>query len=247
MRSVCPLLRKTDGGYVCSAVNRNVDPAAWYCLADYMSCPIYIGYVRRQRTQTVQAAPTGQTQAVQATAEVKPVIAQEAKPAVEVEDNIVSKLKSILDHMQGLVKALNDVWNEYQNRVNTAKSDLDSNAPLIEYYFTSLRGVRDMLNEMLKELEYRRRVNMIDQESYEKARGEIERRLSSINQSLSELEGLYRNIQEGIVTHYRRVISESTEAAKVKLSLAKLEELYQSGKVSREVYEKIKAELSRLG
>lgn len=250
MRAVCPLLKKTEEGYVCGAVNRSVNPEAWYCFMDYISCPLYINYIRRQRAQVPTQAVTQAQQAV--TTEVKPVVTvtQQAVARVSIsepEDEVINKLRGMVESMQGIVKELNDIWANYEGKVNAAKGELDKNAYLITQYISSLEGIKANLEESIKELEYRRNAGIIDESSYSRARDYIDKRLSNITQQLNEIKDTYRKIQESILTHYRRVLSESTEAAKVKLSLAKLEELYRTGKVSKEVYERIKAELTMMG
>ncbi len=245
------MLKKTEGGYICGAVNRTVNPEAWYCFMDYLSCPLYINYIRRQKgqeTQTTQAI--AQTQ--QVTTEVKPIVTvtqqAQVKAAIsEPEDEVVSKLRNILSSMQDRVKALDDAWKDYEDKANTAKSELDKNEHLIMQFIASLEGIKANLEESIKELEYRRSAGIINEESYNKAREYIDKRLSNVSQQLSEMREMFSKIQESILTHYKRVLSESTEAAKVKLSLAKLEELYRTGKVSKDVYEKIKAQLTAIG
>ncbi|MFP3239740.1 MAG: ABC transporter ATP-binding protein [Caldivirga sp.] len=44
---VCPYLQRTPQGYVCSITQRSVNPLGWYCVFDYMNCPIYIGHLSR--------------------------------------------------------------------------------------------------------------------------------------------------------------------------------------------------------
>ena len=242
------MLKKTEGGYICGAVNRTVNPEAWYCFMDYPSCPLYINYIRRQKGQETQAI--AQTQ--QVTTEVKPIVTvtqqAQVKAAIsEPEDEVVSKLRNILSSMQDRVKALDDAWKDYEDKANTAKSELDKNEHLIMQFIASLEGIKANLEESIKELEYRRSAGIINEESYNKAREYVDKRLSNVSQQLSEMREMFSKIQESILTHYKRVLSESTEAAKVKLSLAKLEELYRTGKVSKDVYEKIKAQLTAIG
>ena len=245
------MLKKTEGGYICGAVNRTVNPEAWYCFMDYLSCPLYINYIRRQKGQETQATQAiAQTQ--QVTTEVKPIVTvtqqAQVKAAIsEPEDEVVSKLRSILSSMQDRVKALDDAWKDYEDKANTAKSELDKNEHLIMQFIASLEGIKANLEESIKELEYRRSAGIINEESYNKAREYVDKRLSNVSQQLSEMREMFNKIQESILTHYKRVLSESTEAAKVKLSLAKLEELYRMGKVSKDVYEKIKAQLTAIG
>ncbi len=254
MRAVCPLLKKVEGGYVCGAVDRSVNPEAWYCFMDYPSCPLYINYIRRQRGQVTQGVPQAR-QAQVATTEVKPLVTvtQQAATAAasvslsEPEDEVINKLRGILESMQSRVKDLDEAWRSYEGKATAAKGELDKNEHLVNQYLLSLEGIKANLEESIKELEYRREAGMIDESSYGKAREYVEKRLSSITQQLNEMREAYGRIQESILTHYRRVLSEGAEAAKVKLSLAKLEELYRTGKVSKEVYEKIKTQLTMMG
>jgi len=239
MRAVCPLLKKVEGGYVCGAVDRSVNPEAWYCFMDYPSCPLYINYIRRQRGQVTQGVPQAQVTVTQQAA-----TAAASVSVSEPEDEVINRLRGILESMQGRVKDLDEAWRSYEGK---AKGELDKNEHLVNQYLLSLEGIKANLEESIKELEYRREAGMIDESSYGKAREYVEKRLSSITQQLNEMREAYGRIQESILTHYRRILSEGTEAAKVKLSLAKLEELYRTGRVSKEVYERIKAQLTMMG
>ncbi|WP_156769826.1 ATP-binding cassette domain-containing protein [Caldivirga maquilingensis] len=41
---VCPYLQRTPQGYLCSLTQKPVNPLGWYCIFDYMNCPIYVSH-----------------------------------------------------------------------------------------------------------------------------------------------------------------------------------------------------------
>ena len=86
---------------------------------------------------------------------------------------------------------------------------------------------------------------MIDDDTYNKLKDSIQKRFDKVDNKLKELNARYQEIENTINQHYRRLLltTVTPEVSKLKLSLAKLEEMYRDGKISKEVYEKLKAEI----
>lgn len=42
--SVCPALRRLEKGFLCTYTGNSVNPFAWYCIGNYVDCPIYAKY-----------------------------------------------------------------------------------------------------------------------------------------------------------------------------------------------------------
>ncbi|WP_243680450.1 hypothetical protein [Vulcanisaeta souniana] len=108
-----------------------------------------------------------------------------------------------------------------------------------------LERIRNKYSEDLKEVELRRSMGLIGDDTYNKLKDDIQKKLSKVDDKLKELNTRYQEVESTIIQHYRRLLltTVTPEISKLKLSLAKLEEMYRDGKISKEVYEKLKAEI----
>ncbi|MEZ0320218.1 MAG: hypothetical protein ABWK05_09570 [Pyrobaculum sp.] len=239
--SVCPALRRGEGGFVCGYTNKAIDPFSWYCIGNYTECPIYIRYAREEKKQA--AAPRREEE-LKPVAEVLPLAAE--RPEAEFEKAIKPVVDNVVLKYDDLVKKLDNAWKEYENDVVNVKRQW-------EVEKMSLLRVREILSntitdyeKMLAELELKK--DFLPEDSYEQLRKDLEGKLESLKNLLTEVQSKYEALEEGLGAHFKRVLSTSTsaEVISLKLSLSKLDELLREGKISRETYEKLKKELEEL-
>ncbi|WP_069807408.1 hypothetical protein [Vulcanisaeta thermophila] len=252
-RGVCPGLERTPTGYLCTYSQKQVNPYAWYCLGDYYECPIYIQYMKTRGvqakpetkpTQTVQSLQQVQAQTTQARAVVT-TVKVETPPAVDTEDELIRNSENILGKFEGSAKALDNKWRDYENSVQSTKQSWEVDKMRLMRYISILTRISEKYSEDLKEIEIRRSMGLINEDTYNKLRESVQKKLDKINNKLKELNTRYQEIDNQINQHYRRLLMTTVtpETSKLKLSLAKLEEMYREGRISKEVYEKLKAEI----
>lgn len=238
--SVCPALRRVEGGFVCSYNNKPIDPFSWYCIGNYTECPIFI---RFSREVTRPAAPPPEA-APKPLAEVLPLAAE--KPSGEFERAIKPVIDNVILKFDDLVKKLDGAWKEYEeNVVNIRRQWEVEKMSLLRSQELLSRTIADY-EKNLAELELKR--DFLPPEAYEQLRRDLEEKLASLRALLDEVKAKYDALEESLGVHFRRVLSTSTsaEVISLKLSLSKLEELLQEGKISRETYERLKKELEEL-
>ncbi|MEM0464524.1 hypothetical protein [Pyrobaculum sp.] len=236
--SVCPVLRRGEGGFICGYTNRPIDPFSWYCVGNYSECPIFIRYSREARP-----APKPE-EAPKPLAEVLSIAAE--RPETEFEKAIKPVIDNVVLKYDDMVKKLDSMWSEYEGNVVNARRQW-------EVEKMALLRAQDLLNrtigdyeKMLAELELKR--EFMPPDAFENTRRDLSERLEALRNLLEEVRSKYNALEEGLGSHFKRVLATSTsaEVISLKLSLSKLEELLKEGKISRETYEKLKSELEGL-
>jgi len=237
--SVCPALRRVEGGFVCSYNNKPIDPFSWYCIGNYTECPIFI---RFSREVTKPAAPP--EAAPKPLADVLPLAAE--RPSGEFERAIKPVIDNVILKFDDLVKKLDGAWKEYEeNVVNIRRQWEVEKMSLLRSQELLSRTIAEY-EKRLAELELKR--DFLLPEAYDQLRRDLEEKLASLRALLDEVKAKYDALEESLGVHFRRVLSTSTsaEVISLKLSLSKLEELLQEGKISRETYERLKKELEEM-
>jgi hypothetical protein len=195
--------------------------------------------------QTIQPLQQQQTQqAVTATATTT-VVTTRTETTLEAEDELIRSSESIIARFEGNAKALNDKWKDYESSVQSTRQNWDTEKAKLRRYIMILERIRNKYGDDLKEVELRRSMGLIDDDTYNKLKDSIQKRFDKVDNKLKELNARYQEIETTINQHYRRLLltTVTPEVSKLKLSLAKLEEMYRDGKISKEVYEKLKAEI----
>ncbi|MFP3491791.1 MAG: hypothetical protein RXN86_03350, partial [Vulcanisaeta sp.] len=136
-------------------------------------------------------------------------------------------------------------WKDYESSVQSTRQNWDTEKAKLRRYIMILERIRNKYGDDLKEVELRRSMGLIDDDTYNKLKDSIQKRFDKVDNKLKELNARYQEIETTINQHYRRLLltTVTPEVSKLKLSLAKLEEMYRDGKISKEVYEKLKAEI----
>lgn len=236
--SVCPALRRVEGGFVCGYTGKPVNPFDWYCIGNYAECPVYVRYKAQQPPAQAQTARQEQPQVVQL-AQVAAVEKAEAdfdKAIKPVVDNVVMKYDEVL-------RKLDEAWQGYESSVLSYKKQWEVEKLVLRRSIDLLASTIANYERALKELELKR--ELIPEEQYNKTRQEIEEKLNGLKALLDDVEKRYSSIEEVLDRHFKRVLTTSTNAEVINLrvSLSKLEELLKEGKISREAYERLKKEL----
>ncbi|MGC8543666.1 MAG: hypothetical protein ACP5NQ_06960, partial [Vulcanisaeta sp.] len=186
-----------------------------------------------QQQQTAVATAT----AVTTTARVE--------TTADAEDELIRSGESIITKFESNAKSLNDKWKDYEGSVQSVRQNWETEKAKLRRYMMILERIRNKYSEDLKEVELRRSMGLISDDAYNKLKESIQKKLDKIGDKLKELNAKYQEIDTTINQHYKRLLltTVTPEVSKLKLSLAKLEEMYREGKISKEVYEKLRAEI----
>ncbi|MEL9990738.1 MAG: hypothetical protein QXP98_11000 [Thermoproteus sp.] len=234
--SVCPALRRVEGGFVCGYTNKPVNPFDWYCIGNYAECPVYVRYKSQQPAQRQEVTQQAEVVQVVQLAAVEKTEADFDKAIKPVADNVLMKYDEVL-------KKLDESWRGYESSVLTYKKQWEVEKLVLKRSIDLLSSSIANYERALRELELKR--EFLPEEQYNKVRQEIEEKLNGLKALLDDMEKRYNSIQEVLDQHFKRVLATSTNAEVINLrvSLGRLDELLKEGKISREAYERLKKEL----
>ena len=247
MSAVCPALyRDEQGRFICSYSGREVDPVFMPCLSNYSECPIYVsrGVVTEERAEEAEAA----AEVAKEEAAEEAAMEEAAVEAIPVAEEIRGAEEEVLDRLAEIMKEIDKVdsyWSAYESsatRVLKEWSELREEALRI---LASVDSTIRVHKEELQELEVKKELGLIDEEFYEKATASINERLRRYEALKNRIVEMLDAIESRSTPHYQRlkITTAKPDIGRLKLSLMKLEELYNSGKIDRAVYEKIKGEV----
>ncbi len=241
-RPTCPGLERRGNSYYCSYGGRPVNPFQWYCLGAYRECPIYV-----QASREAQVKP----ELKPAHAIVQPIPQTPTTPATiegEMEDALVKSGEEIIARFEEAARVLNEKWSDYENSVKDAWKSWETERVKLRRLIAVLEKAKGKYEADLKEVELRKSMGLLSEDAYEKLKGSLSARLERLSAKLGELNSRIQQVENILSQHYKRLLTTTItpEAGRLRLSLARLEELYREGRISREVYERLRAELERV-
>ncbi|ABW02474.1 hypothetical protein [Caldivirga maquilingensis] len=166
---------------------------------------------------------------------------------VNVYRELIKVLEERFNHYKEGVKRLDEAWASYRNAVNDLKKEWDSEYPLIESRVNQLRNGIDGLRKQIEEVEVKREIGLIDDESYNKLITELNNAMSELSKMYDEAKGLLNELESGLMNHWIRSIDVSVVSQDTVENLAKnLEEAKANGQISEETYNRLKRDLNLL-
>lgn len=247
MSSVCPYLyRDREGKFTCEARGGRVDPGLMPCLASYKECPFYAARAAlRVEPREIEQLPTVQPPPL----ERQRILEEEKMPeqpliekgVEELEEKVFETLKTV----EALAVELNERWSSYEEGARRLVKIWEEVSMSGDHALRALSEVADMYGKLLGNLRLLLDSGRISQATFEELRKEVESNLDEYRRRRENLEKALKSVERLVTPHIHRVkVSEAKpEVGKLRLGLMKLEQLYKEGKVSREVYEKMKREL----
>ncbi|MEM0458410.1 MAG: hypothetical protein QXZ31_00915 [Thermofilaceae archaeon] len=247
MSSVCPyLFRDREGRFVCEVLGGRVDPGLMPCLANYRECQFYaeratiragpaaVMHPPVERPLPPEEVPTrAETQALE-----RPLA---EKGAEELEEKVIEELRTV----EALAVQLNEKWASYEEGARRLVKMWEEVSMTGTHAVRALSEVASMYEKLLSNLKSLLDAGRISPAAYEELRREVESNLNDYRKRREDLEIALKNAERLVTPHIQRVkVSEAKpEIGKLRLGLMKLEQLFKEGKVSREVYERMKREL----
>ena len=221
----CPALYRVDDKFMCKFSESEVNPALLPCLSDYTTCPVYIRAMKAKAAEEEEGVEVVETMPV----EVSPV------------EDIFSKLASIERDLM----RLNSHWASYESATKEVlKKWLETREDVLKRLSSIDQIVQSLMNEK-KELEVWREMGLISEECYEKEAKELEERVSKLEDERSRLVDYLEKLEQATDSHHKRIIvaTARAEISKLKISLAKLNQLFEKGEIDKETYERVRSEI----
>ena len=156
--------------------------------------------------------------------------------------------EEVLDRLSEIAKEIDKVdsyWSAYESSASRILKEWDELRREALRILASVDSTIKVHREELQELEVKKELGLIDEELYEKATSSINERLRRCEELKNRIVEMLDSIESRSAPHYQRlkIATARPDIGRLKLSLMKLEELYNTGKIDRAVYEKIKSEV----
>lgn len=250
MSTICPALKRSEQGYVCSLNNKPVNPFVWYCVGNYVECPIYVS-----NKDKLSEPPRGETQEAKVEQAPQPpehtIIPLSSAPevkAVDVDEGVTSFIDAVLSKYEDYVRSLDSEWSKYESDVIGGRKSWEVEKVRLMEHLSLINNTIEAYEKRLKELDVRRMLGTIPEEKYLELRDNIQAKIGKLSELSAAFSSRLRLVEEGLKAHMRRIVSTSTrpDAIGVRYALERLENLVMEGRISRELYEKLKAELEEL-
>jgi len=244
----CPALTRVGDKFVCRITNSEVDPGLLPCLSDYATCPIYL----RAKAAGPGAAPEVATEAPPSESSVgaPPAVAEAIEvaplpPPSEVPERVEEDVLAQLETIERDLRRLDTYWAEYERATRDVLKRWDEAKESVLRRLSSIDHVIQSLAEERKELDTWREVGLITEEYYDREVRELEERVAKLEEERGRLVEYLERLEQSAEAHRKRVVvaSASAEISRLKLSLAKLEQLFESGEIDEETYERVRSEI----
>lgn len=166
---------------------------------------------------------------------------------INVYRELIKVLEERFNHYKEGVKRLDEAWISYRNAVNDLKREWDSEYPLIESRVNQLRNGIEGLKKQIEEVEVKREIGLIDDESYNKLINELNNAMGELSKMYDEARGLLNELESGLMNHWIRSIDVSAVSQDTVENLTKnLDEAKANGQISEETYNRLKRDLNLL-
>jgi len=239
---VCPALRSDEetGEYYCAYAKKYINPAFMPCFGKFYLCEIYMyGKKKEEEKKLKEAEKEKQAR--------EPVEIKEDKIIIPFFDEPIfsTDLLAELEELENGIAKLDELWENYESKTTSLVESWDVLKAKVERALAGLASSIATCKTELGELEAKYKLGFIGEEEYVEIKNKLEERLKAYETTSSELSEALTRIEKLLSVHRRRVLTARAkpEIGRLRVSLMKLEQLYESGKISYETYHKLRQEL----
>ncbi|MCS7104489.1 MAG: hypothetical protein NZ954_02855 [Thermofilaceae archaeon] len=248
--AVCPYLyRDREGKFKCDVSGEFVDPGLMPCLANFRECPLYAraktATTTTLRPHTPEVAPPGEAPLYLTEREVTSrleIPASLEKGVEEMEEEVAQRIKAI----EIAASDLDEKWKIYEEDAKKLMKTWEDVSTNGNHTLRALNNVIELYEKLLDNLNILLQNKRISDKSYETLKKDLENNLENYKTIRNNIGQALKNAERLVIPHIQRIkVAEARpELGKLRLSLMKLEQLYKEGKVSQEVFEKMRNELA---
>ncbi|OYT30915.1 MAG: hypothetical protein B6U94_04925 [Thermofilum sp. ex4484_79] len=227
MSLVCPLLYKNERGeYVCG-YNNEVILKPDICLADYNLCPRYNLYRKGESIQKEETVKAG-------------VVAREIK-----EKDLMDTFKESVSRLENSIGMLDNLWKNYEEEVSKVLNEWMAFKDIVIGRLNAVDRILVALNSEINKTRIEYELGLISLDDHNRRLEKLKERMKRYEEEKVFLIQETERLEEAINPHVQRVKLEELkwDIGKLQLSLAKLEDMFNQGKIDKQLYEKIKREI----
>ena len=207
------------------------------CLSNYTECPIFSSTPPPPEAKEVEIIE----EPAQPAEEVVEVVERPIVEKVEEERELINKFEDILKE----IDEVDSRWIAYESSANRLLELWDSLRNEALRILASIDSTLRTYTEEIKEVELKHEMGLLDEESFREIKEKLENGFKKYENIRIQIIEYLDTIENRIDQHYQRlkVTVAKPDIGKLKISLMKLEELYNQGKIDKNTYEKIKSEI----
>lgn len=245
MNEICPALRREkSGAFICSYVNTEINPGIMPCLENWAECPIYAHYSRIKPKET-EIEKTIPRETVVTEVEEKP----EVKPVELVREEISEEeiLIRELSEIERRVIEITNLWDEYQKNALSLIQKWDQINRKIEQLLSGVKSSLEAAQKEVKEIQVRFKLGLISEDLYNEAMTNLDNQIEALEEIKNNVEESRNRVFRMIMPHIKRIKATEAkpEVGKLRMGIIKLDQMFKEGKISEDLYKKLRTELER--
>jgi len=155
------------------------------------------------------------------------------------------ELEVLLNRYEAEIQRLERMWREYQEAVRRSLNSWISDRTKVMRKISEYTGLVEKYNDEIKELAIRHNIGLIEEKELTEMVEDLKNKISEVERILNNIKSRLEELDKNYMRHalQAKLPFVSTTVKEIKERLAKLEKLKEEGKVSEEVYEKLRQEL----
>jgi len=155
----------------------------------------------------------------------------------------MSSLFDRIKEFDDRLSALDTMWSEYHSGVIRALELWRDLKREIQGKIAELQGLIEYCQERLKEVDIKAKIGLIDEGEASALSEELRMTIDESNETLSRLQKELANTNSRVEEHIRRVALQVllSSEKEFKERIARLESLYREGRISEELYKKMRS------
>ncbi|RLE64122.1 MAG: hypothetical protein DRJ47_08480 [Thermoprotei archaeon] len=162
--------------------------------------------------------------------------------------SFLKKTNEIFDNLSKSINQLDYLWEKYLEAAQGVLKEWEVSRNEIEHTISVLKSLKDFYLEKKQETEVRKEIGLIDESEYNILLEKYDKEVNSADQLLKDIEDKFKILSLQLEKHFSRLILGSIDEQEEALErqLETLEKLYSEGKISEEIYQKLKDKLEKL-
>ncbi len=231
-QGLCPALYRDGDRFVCRFVNSEVDPGVMPCLGGWTECPIYVRANKSVLAQRPEPQPP------------KPEAGERREEERE-EATAGEEVLHRLGDVEKLVGDLEEEWGRYERMARDVLKVWYEVRREAERVLAGLESAIATGEEELQALEVRRKLELLSEDLYEELSRGLRDEVTRFRELRDAIAESVSRIERRVRPHYQRVkvAVAKPDIGRLRLSLMKLEQLMKAGRVSPELYKRLRAEI----
>jgi|GEM_PF-1183236 len=149
------------------------------------------------------------------------------------------------EHVENGLKELDLIWSQYLESVKKVQEELETLRAEVTEIIRREQTLANYFRNKLQELEIKKELGILRKDMYESLKEEYSRNVEKHQRRLETLEFRMRRLEEMYSVHRKRTgYPPGATRREMERRLEELEKLFKEGRIRREIYNKLKEEIT---